>query len=278
MYLPTFHTPAPRLPRIMSHLDLEPVRTEFRQTVARVSPLHLELAQRTLERIPAARWQLEWFLPWWLGEAFGLEENTARQFVLSNVLGLAAVRLQDDLADGDVAPGEMDSVSEFTRTLTKAALDMYRPYFPPNSRFWTYAASYMAEWRAATAAVNRLNLADLWVLNELKHAPTQCLAHLGSPLKIGARAVCELSSGERFSGLDELLDHSLIAAVLHDHAVDCNADLRAGRWNLFVAAVSPLPQTRAHEQENRASVVEAWMTRKTPRLYFEQIALHIERA
>lgn len=262
----------------MHALDLESVRNDFLKTVTRRAPVHLELAHRTLTRVSPARWQMEWNLPRWLGETFGLAQAIAREFVLSNVLGLVAIRLQDDLADGDVAIEEIDSANELARALYTAALEIYHPYFPRQAMFWTRVENYMREWRDATTMVNALNVSDLNELNAFESKAAQCLVQLGAPRKISAFAVCELTQPEKYPALNQLLDHAFIAAVLHDHAVDLDKDLRAGRWNLFVAAVSSLPQSRAREQANRKRVAQAWLTRASPREYFQATLKHVECA
>ncbi len=254
------------------------VARDFLQTVQRVAPARASLARRTLRRIPPTRWQIEWFLPYWLGESFGLDKKIAREFVLSNVLGLAAIRLYDDLADAEVRADETNSVTELAGALYAAALEVYHPFFSPGSPFWISVDAHMSAWRAATARVNQLHMRDLMSLHTLESDAAQSLAQLGAPLKIPARAICELTGWEHFEALDELLDHAFLAAVLHDHVVDCQADLEAGRWNLFVAAVSLLPQDRASVTANRARVAEAWMTGETPRVFFENIARHVRRA
>lgn len=270
--------------------ELRDLVADFHRTVARVCPAQVALAERTLERVPPSRWQLEWFLPYWLGEAFGLAQTTARTLVLSNLLGLVAIRLKDDLADGDVPATELPRVTALADALQTAALDLYLPYFPQPAPFWRHTARYLSEWRAATTRVNQLALTDFSVMWQDDTDAACCAAQLGAPLKISARAVWELTQGERaFDTLDRLLDSASSAAVLHDHAVDWDADLGAGRWNFIVAAVSPLPQTHVFARQNRARVVRAWMetgnvlldssaSANAPRAYFDLIESHIARA
>jgi hypothetical protein len=262
----------------MLSLNLELIADAYKRTVTRVAPDHLGLAQRTLKRIAPARWEIEWYLPWWLSETFGLDAARAQQFVLSNVLGLAAIRLEDDLADGDIAPAEKAMASELAKALLDAALAIYHHHFPPAAPFWTRVQALMRNWRAATAAVNHLNEWDLSTLRDLRTVTAQQVAALGAPLKIGAYATFELTGQPELPEMDRLLDHALIATVLYDHAVDCHADLRAGRWNLFAAACSNLPQTAAFEKENRLQLIQAWMSSEKPRSYFEHIGYHCGQA
>lgn len=267
----------------MRELDLDAVTTDFLQTVARIAPRQQDLALCTLRRVPPARWQLEWLLPWWLGEAFGLEPTITRQFVLSNVLGLAAIRLKDDLADEDVEQPTQSSARFLSTALLSAALEIYQPYFSPHSLFWARTRAYMRDWQAANsqtvpASSGQGQLAAWELVPCASNSQAQYLIRLGAPLKISALGVSLLTGHADFASLEQVLDHACIAAVLNDHALDCHADLDAGRWNFFVAAVSSYPQTADFQQANRARVAEAWSTSPLPRMYFNHITSEIERA
>lgn len=251
---------------------------EFQTIVARVAPQHLALATETLARMPPDRWQMEWYLPMWVGSAFGLDETRAREMVLSNTLGMVSIRLQDDLADGDITEREQASSAELAQILLRTALAIYQPYFPPSDPFWERVSSFMDSWRKATAAVNQFEWSDLRVLKKLETPPAQIISALGAPLKICVDAICSLTAHPFDRSLDHLLDDAFLAAVLHDHVIDCDADLRAGRWNLFAATLSPSPQSLASYQDHRARTNAAWMTSDAPRVYFEQIAFHLKRA
>lgn len=261
------------------NLDPNTVMRDFMRAAARVAPAQLLLARHTLERVPPEKWSLEWFLPYWLGDTWGLDETRARQFVLGNVLGLASLRLQDDLTDDGVAPGARADAAALAVALENAALETYHLHFDASAEFWAHAHALLQEWREATTRVNRLKIKNIAALRDLTSEQAQTLARLGSPLKIGGIAVCLLTAHEcALPTLHALLDHALVAAVLHDHAADWELDLAAGRRNLFVAALAPLPQTRACQTQNHARVVQAWMTSQAPRVYFSHIAFHIQRA
>ncbi len=255
------------------------ISRDFLRISARVAPQHSQLARETLARIPATRWQLEWYLPWWLGNAFGLDDNIARQFVLSNVLGLASIRLYDDATDDTENFASAESARELAALLQRAALEMYQPHFVVTSPFWSCANALLCEWREATQRVNHLHFTNLETLHGLKHPETQTLTQLGAPLKISALAVCQLTAREKnFAALSELLDHALLANVMYDHAMDCDADLRGVRWNLFIATLSSLPQNRANEQAHRMCLARGWTQTEMPRAYFQEIHFHLARA
>lgn len=154
-------------------------------------------------RLAPQQWTLEWHLPWWLGRAFGLDEATAEELALANVLGLVAIRLRDDAADGELALAS-DEAADFAARLLDAALEPYRARLGSDSPFWP--------------ELDRL-LAD----------PTP-----GAPLKASALGACLIADrADAWPALARCLDHALAALVLYDHAADWPADLPAGRPNLF---------------------------------------------
>ncbi len=230
------------------NLDIAGVAAAYERRVLEACPEHLLLARSLLERLPPARWTLEWYLPWWLGHAFGLEAAVSREMVLSNVLGLGSIRLQDDLADGEVAPADIDGAGILAAVLYDAALEPYREWFTPASAFWSELDRRMTEWRRSAA---------------------EDLAARGAPLHVSAAAASMLGGHSSVDpSLVACLDRALEALVRYDHVSDWEADLDAGRWNVFVAAVTSGaqtraasgPRTRAARERDRIAVRVALMT------------------
>jgi hypothetical protein len=209
-----------------------------------------------LDRLDPARWTLEWHLPWWLGHAFGLRSEVAFELVVSDVLGLASIRLEDDLADGDVAAVDITSTQALRRILYDEALRPYHDRFDRDDPFWERIDAWMGEWRRGVRDDGR----DSTDADDPK-AAVRRLAMRATPLRIPAYAVCALAGrlGD-YETIDRCLDHALAALVLYDHLVDRADDLEAGRWNALVAAVSPLPQTLEHRERNRVALEVALMT------------------
>lgn len=226
------------------NLDIAGMTAAYERRVREACPEHLDLALRLLQRLPPARWTLEWYLPWWLGEAFGVDREIAEEIVLSNLLGLGSIRLQDDLADGEVEAGEVAAAAALSAALYDAALVPYRARFDPGSPFWRHVESCMSDWRAAS------------------HGDADPhLAARGAPLKISGFAVCLLADrSDVYPTLERCLDHALEGLVLYDHIADWEADLDAGRWNAFVAAASSGPQVPEERDRHRAAVLVAMMT------------------
>lgn len=252
-------------------LDTASVSAGFERRVREVCPDHLPMATRLLARLPPERWMLEWHLPWWLGHALGLDRGLAREIVLSNLLGLGSIRLQDDLADGEVAAKDMVATNTLSAALYEAALEPYRSRFPPESEFWAHLETCMAEWRSATgegaasggsgAASGDVASDSIGASGDPEAAVGRRLEARGAPLKISAFAIC-LSTGriDLYPTVDRCLDDTLEALVLYDHLADWEADLDAGRWNAFIADLSDGRQVPAERARHRRAVFVALMT------------------
>jgi hypothetical protein len=242
-------------------LDIVAVATEYDRIVSLACPEQRLLAGRVFERIQPDRWTLEWSLPRWLGEAFGMDPEVIAEIVLSNVLGLGAIRLEDDLVDGDVPPVEVAGARVLGAALFDAAVRPYRAMFAADSPFWTELDRRMSEWRAAA-----------------RH-DVGALAARGAPLQVSAYAVCLAAHRPEFyPALERCLDHALQALVLYDHAADWEADLDAGRWNAFVAAMVDAPDLRAARERLGVAVRVALMTSDRAEAFFARVADQASRA
>lgn len=202
-------------------LDVEATFATYRALVERDAPGAMPLARRTWVRLGPQRWPLEWHLPLWLGDAFGLDLAIARRIVTSNVLGLASVRLADDLADGEIDPVDRSAAANLAAVLYDAAVEPYRELLGSDARFWRRLDAWMAEARRG-AGRGQLTLAGR-----------------GAPLKVSAFAVCDLTGrGDAFADVERCLDHALAALVLYDDACDWREDLAAGRPNALAGGRS----------------------------------------
>ena len=229
-------------------LDLAAIRAAFNTHAASLSPDDRALAHRTFDRLQPPNWTLEWYLPWWLGHALELPARVAEAIVLSNVLGLVAIRLEDDLLDGEVTDADRASARRISASLLQRAVAIYGPMFDQASPFWSYLDRTMFEWRLAAEQRDPAADGRWW------------LARRGAPLKVGARAICLLADRDRdWPAVDRCLDHALASLALYDDLCDWDADLEAGRWNAFVASLVSLAQAPETRRRNRSAVLVALM-------------------
>jgi hypothetical protein len=254
-------------------LDVAGVAGAYERRIREACPEHLTLASRLLDRLPPARWTLEWYLPWWLGQAFALDPSLTRGIVLSNVLGLGSIRLQDDLADGEIDANDVDGARALAAAMYDLALEPYHAWFDAASPFWRHLDSRMDAWRAASGG-RPVESGDASATG-----PVPDLAARGAPLHIAAIALCLLAGRiELYPALESCLDRALEALVLYDHAADWEADLDAGRWNAFVAASSPGPQVPEVRDRHRAATYVAMLTGDAVADYFGRIDEGLLRA
>jgi hypothetical protein len=256
-------------------LDTSALASDYVRRIQAACPEHLPLAMRVLDRLEPARWELEWHLPWWLGHDMGLDPAVSRELVLSNVLGLASIRLRDDLLDGDLDEYDSSAALALSGALYEAAIETYRAHFPTGSDLWPEIALRMTEWRTATGD----NAAPPGADAEDSQAVARHLARRGAPLRISAFAVCLLAARtDVYPRLGRCLDHALAAMVLFDHLCDWQDDLAAGRWNAFVARTTSSAQTSEHLARNRAAVAAAMMARDAVATHFGRINVELAEA
>ena len=262
----------PRLPETLESA----IKSQVGAVLAREPADLAGLGMRLLDRISPPNWTLEWSLPGWLGSALGLSAPTIADLTLANVYGLAYVKLQDDLIDGEVVEDDQQVALLLATVLYREWLRVYTRLFLGESPFWGFFERYMAQWVAATLrnrgspnkAFRDYNAADLRGLGER-----------GAPLKICAAAACLLAQREGLiPQLDSALDHLLTGAVLLDHALDWSGDLAAGRYNAFVAYASALPQTPEHAEANRRALLQELLVGRAGRPYFGVLRRHFQVA
>jgi hypothetical protein len=252
------------------------VSAAFVAGVDRIAPALVVPATRLLARLARPNWSMEWHLPRWLGEPLGVEPAHWRSLMLSNVYGLAYVRLQDDLADGEAGDLPRDVLTPLCSALYALWTGEYLAQFGADPLFWDRFRCYLSQWIEATLDGDASEIE--------RPAPfspegRMQLAHRGAPLKICCAGTALLANRpELLDDLEGAVDHLLAAAVLLDHASDWVADLDAGRYNAFVTYASPLPQTAGNREENRRYVREELYLGATARPYYAVIREEIGAA
>lgn len=210
------------------------------------------LAREHLDRLTPDRWVIEWQLPGWLGHRFGLDPRFVEAVSRSNVLGLLSIRLQDDLADGEVPAPEIQATRDLAAVAFDLALDEYREWFDVASPVWPFIDRSIAERRAG--------------------ADSEDLAARGAPMRIAGYASClKACRLDLWPSLWRCLDGAVTALVQYDQFCDWEADINAGRWNAFVASIvgsEPAPAP-ARSDRTRAAVLTAMLIRPVVRQQFD---------
>ena len=255
--------PPPRLPEMLEIV----VKSLYDAALAGEPSVLADYGRRLLERISPPNWALEWSLPAWLGSVYGLDVSPIADLTLANVFGLAYIKLQDDLLDGEVGEDDRQAALLLSSVLHRKWLLVYTGLFPGDSLFWRYFEQHMTQWVRATWA-SRQQYSRPWAA--WGEADLLILGQRGAPLKICAAAACLLAQrSEQIPQLESALDHLLTGAVLLDHALDWAEDLAAGRCNAFVAYASGWPQTSEHQAANRLAVAEELLAGRAGQAYFQ---------
>lgn len=260
----------------LSDSDVIAVREAFRLKLNDLAPPLSEAGHHILDQISTPNWTLEWFLPRWLGNSFGLSTDVIRTLTLSNVLGLAFLRLVDDQVDGENQIADPITALSLATRLHHLAFQPYRELMMDHPQFWDHADEYMAQWTNAILASTRPPQEGL---RDFSQDHYQLLAHLGAPLKICCLAAWSLSNQK--ADLQNLLlsiDHYVIGAVFLDHYKDWQKDLHAHRYNLFVDHVLQGNNMLLTEDEVQSYIREAILNVEVLDLYFSIILKQVQTA
>ncbi|MEW5985242.1 MAG: hypothetical protein AB1791_01255 [Chloroflexota bacterium] len=195
-----------------------------------------DLAHRYLERLSPDKAQVEWCLPLWLGQAFGVETAVARTMALTNVLGMLYIRMQNDGMDGDVSPAEAAYLLTLSPLLYTRCVSHFTTLFPAASPFWGYLEAYLNEWAAAVAWERERH----WLkLEPYTEAEVRWLtAGKGAPEKIGCAGLALLAGRDwAIPHLATVMDLRSTIAQLFDDFCDWREDWQRGRYNVFLTMV-----------------------------------------
>ena len=124
----------PRLPEMLEIV----VKSLYGAALADEPAALADCGGRLLDRISPPNWALEWSLPGWLGNAHRLDTPTIADLTLANVFGLAYVKLQDDLLDGEVGGDDRQAALLLSLVLHRKWLLVYSGLFPGASFFRRY--------------------------------------------------------------------------------------------------------------------------------------------
>ena len=288
---------------------LAQVQARFMSGLTGLAPELAEIGQISLERISTPNWALEWGLPLWLGDMLGLSEDVTLELEIANVYMLAFGRLADDLVDSTSMPrvkrselrqdegsqvtaesegDKADSVglkdamilavtlhhlwitqyarlSYVNQVGKTAAYSAEAGGIPPASNLWIDFDNCMAQWLRTTR-----NQPPAAVFHSYTETDFLRLAWRGAPLKMNCTAAGNLAGRETdIIPLTAAVDNILIVKSMLDDFFDWAEDLEAGRYNVFIAYCSDLPQTSASRDANQHAVLKEIYFGETARPYFD---------
>jgi hypothetical protein len=260
----------------LSDSEVVATREAFRLALNDLAQPLSDAGQHILDKISTPNWTLEWFLPRWLGNSFGLSPDVIRALTLSNVLGLAFLRLVDDQVDGENQVADLVTTLSLATRLYHLAFQPYREFMVGYPHFWDYADEFMAQWTNAIFASNRPPQEGL---RDFSQDHYQLLAQLGAPLKICCLAAWSLSNQKPvLQNLLLSIDHYVIGAVLLDHYKDWQKDIIARRYNLFVDHALQGDKMLLTHDEVQSSVQEAILNIEVMDSYFSIILKQVQTA
>ena len=262
---------------VLPILTVERTKQRLIDVAADLGGAALGEANQLAVRLVPDLWPLEWHLPVWLGVGFGLDETVWQQLVHINLLGMAYVRLADDLADAALDEPQRAVKNLLGRRLLETSTELLRSLFLAESPFWRHYEAYLDQWRQAGESEN------LWRDGPRERLVTdwRWLAWRGAPGKITATAACLLAGrAAAIAPLELCVDHIMAATVLLDHADDWQEDLAGGQFNAYVTWLSGLPQHAENVDRNRRQVLSALMQGDGDdhHSYFDLIDQHLQRA
>lgn len=264
-------------PQMPSAIVVNAATARLADAVAAALP-NSRLAMRALiPRITTANWALEWESPSWLGAALGLPSATEAELRFANAAMLAYIRVADDIADGELDAAAAP-LAQALRSVWRSA---YRPLFgaPPSGGLDTFEAffdQYEAEWNAATFRQSGSD-APLWA--DYDETAFRRIAHRGATLKVAVAAAAVLAGREDvIAPIATSVDDVMVGVAMLDDAFDWVADLTAGRYNVFIAFCSDLPQTSAHERANQIATLRRIYGREGVSQYFRRLSERLAHA
>ena len=137
-------------PPRLSEIQEAAVRARFCAAIESRRPELAAAGRQVLDRVSPPNWTLEWSLPGWLGDALHLPAGPTADLTLANVVGLAYVRLRDDLMDGEIPEGDRRTALMLATAFYRTWLLAYTDMFASGSPFWAFFEQYMAQWAGAT--------------------------------------------------------------------------------------------------------------------------------
>jgi hypothetical protein len=204
-------------------------------------------------------------LPFWLGEAYGVELDIQRNMALGNVYGLLHFVTQDMLIDGDYEAEQIPALVLSGTLYQKQLLCIYQHYFPPQSEFWAYLNKYWLEWANSITWERRVGLCPTFERQDLFFA-----ARKAAPLKICASGLALL--GDQAACIPELeraVDLMHVVIQMEDDLTDMAEDLAGKRFNSALSLMVSRGTLDPQSELTISQIGRSMLTSGDDRVYFQ---------
>ena len=169
-------------------------------------------------------------LPFWVGEAFGIELEKRRQIALANLFGLLHFVVQDHLSDGGCPVTEIPGFAISGTLLQQQMYNHYLECFPPPTPFWSLMSKYWLEWADSIAWERQVGAFSSPSEDDLLRA-----ARKAAPLKICTSGIAILGNREsQIPDLEEAIDMMHMVLQMADDMADIAEDIAGNRFNTLL--------------------------------------------
>lgn len=236
--------------------DLDWVQAQIDHFLATLPPRLSQVTHEYLRRLDRQRAQLEWHLPLWLGDTFGVPTTQTRWVALTNVLGMLYIRIHNDLMDaGSYLPQQFEQAALAPLLYTRC-IHIFSTLFPSSSPFWGHLERYLNEWARALDWEREYHWhqAVPYTQAEIEFVA----AGKGAPIKIGFAAIALLAKREAdLPELEKIIDLRSTIAQIFDDLSDWHEDWQQGRFNIFLTAALSEKQRQQQMHLNEDDILQA---------------------
>jgi len=170
-------------------------------------------------------------LPFWVGEAFGIEPEKCRRIALANLFGLLHFIIQDHLSDGGCPTAEIPGFAISGTLLQQQMYNHYLECFPPPTPFWSLMSKYWQEWADSIAWERQVGAFSNPSDEDLLRA-----ARKAAPLKICTSGMAILSDREaQIPDLEKAIDMMHMVMQMADDMTDIAEDIAGNRFNTLLS-------------------------------------------
>jgi hypothetical protein len=190
--------------------------------------------ERELFKGDNARKSIVYLLPFWLKDAFDLDQDTCRLIAQAHIFAAFYFLTQDQVMDAGPEEYKGHLLPQGTLFFLDA-MAPYRSLFDSDSPFWTFLEKYISELAESVCWEREQHWGQA---KEYKKGDLLRLARKAAPLKTPCAAMSLLAGRQEDIGpLEKMVDHVLVALQLMDDLRDWREDLARGNYTYFLTRV-----------------------------------------